>query len=170
MPEDPVKQEHFKRRLMATTNSLKKKQQQLQADQDLLAHRWTEVLAAKEHELEHLSKSYPKRRLLPHLEEEALKPHSPVYDAADRPLRGRAREAFQPKVQTTPRHHSVKNTKARGNTEDLRDILDNKAKITRSIYGTRTRAPTRDDDRRIGYTKNKSGRAEYSRQDSYELR
>ena len=28
----------------------------------------------------------------------------------------------------------------------------------------------RDDDRRTGYTKGKSGRAEYSRQDSYELR
>ena len=98
VPEDPVEQERFKRRLIATTNSLKKKQQQLQADQDLLADRWTEVLAAKEYELERPSKSYPKRRLLPHLEEEALKPHSPVYDAADRPLRGRAREAFQPKV------------------------------------------------------------------------
>ena len=48
--------------------------------------------------------------------------------------------------------------------------MDSKAKIARSIYGTRTRAPTRDDDRRIGYTKSKSGRAEYSRQDSYELR
>ena len=39
---------------MATTNSLKKKQQQLRADQDLLADRWTEVLAAEEHELERL--------------------------------------------------------------------------------------------------------------------
>ena len=48
--------------------------------------------------------------------------------------------------------------------------MDSKEKITRSIYETRTRAPTRDDDRRIGYTKSKSGRAEYSRQDSYELR
>ena len=27
VPEDPVEQEHFKRRLMATANSLKKKQQ-----------------------------------------------------------------------------------------------------------------------------------------------
>ena len=89
VPEDPVKQERFKRRLIATANSLKKKQQQqLQADQDLLADRWTEVLAAEEYELERPSKSYPKRRLLPRLEEEALKPHSPVYDAADRPLRG----------------------------------------------------------------------------------
>ena len=65
VPEDPVEQERFKRRLIATANSLKEKQQQLQADQDLLADRWTEVLAAEEYELEHPSKSYPKRRLLP---------------------------------------------------------------------------------------------------------
>ena len=88
MREDPIEQERFKRWLMATINCLKKKQQQLQADQDLLADRWTKVLADEEFELERPSKSYPKRRLLPHLEEEALKPHSPVYDAADRPLRG----------------------------------------------------------------------------------
>ena len=50
---------------MATANSLKKKQQQLRADQDLLADRWTEVLAAEEYELERPSKSYPKCRLLP---------------------------------------------------------------------------------------------------------
>ena len=88
MAEDPVEQERFKRRLMATSNSLKKKQQQLQADQDLLADRWTEVLAAEEYELERPSKRYPKCRLLPHLKEEALKPHVLVYDAADRPPRG----------------------------------------------------------------------------------
>ena len=52
VPEDPVEQDRFKRQRMATTNSLKKKQQHLQADQDLLADRWTEVLAAKEFELE----------------------------------------------------------------------------------------------------------------------
>ena len=52
VPEDPVEQERFKRRLMATRNSLKKKQQQLQSDEDLLADRWTEVLAAEEYELE----------------------------------------------------------------------------------------------------------------------
>ncbi len=34
VPEDPVKQERFKHRLMATAISLKKKQQQLRADQD----------------------------------------------------------------------------------------------------------------------------------------
>ena len=94
VPEDPVEQERFKRRLIATSKSLKKKQQQLQADQDLLADRWTEVLTAEEYELERPSKNFPKRRLLPHLEEEPLKPTSPVYDAADRPPHGRAKEAF----------------------------------------------------------------------------
>ena len=57
VPEDPVEQERFKHRLIATANSLKKKQQQLRADQDLLADRWTEVLAAEEYELEHPTKS-----------------------------------------------------------------------------------------------------------------
>ena len=103
MPEDPVEQERFKHRLIDTANSLKKKQQQLRADQDLLADRWTEVLAAEEHELERPTKSYPKRRLLPQLEEEALNPTLPAYDAADRPPRGRDRTAYQPKVQPTPR-------------------------------------------------------------------
>ena len=71
VPEDPIEQECFK-------------QQQLQADQELLADRWTEVLAAEEDKLERPSKSYPKCRLLPRLDEEA-------YDAADRPPRGRDR-------------------------------------------------------------------------------
>ena len=136
VPEDPVEQERFKRRLIAMANSLKKKQQQLQADQDLLADRWTEVLAAEEYKLERPSKSYPKCRLLPRLEEEALKPTSPAYDAADRPPRGRDREAFQPKTQPAPRRHSNKNDKARGNKLDLRDVLEDKAKHARSIYGS----------------------------------
>ena len=57
VPEDPVEQEHFKRRLIARANSLKKKQQQLRADKDLLADRWTEVLAAEEYELERPTKN-----------------------------------------------------------------------------------------------------------------
>ena len=120
MPEDPVEQERFKRRLMATASSLKKKQQQLRADQDLLADKWTEVLVAEEDELERPSKSYPKRMLLPQLEEEP-KPTSPAHDAADRPPRGRDREASRPSTQAAPRRRS-KNTKARENAPDLRDI------------------------------------------------
>ena len=119
VPEDPVEQERFKRRLISTAKSLKKKQQQLQADQDLLADRWTEVLAAEEYKLERPTKSYPKRRLLPQLEEEALKPTLPAYDAADRRPRVRDKVAYQAEVQPAPRRQSNKNTKARGNTQDL---------------------------------------------------
>ena len=36
VPEEPLEQERFKRQLIATSRSHKKKQQQLQADQDLL--------------------------------------------------------------------------------------------------------------------------------------
>ena len=126
MPEDPAKQERFKCQLIATANSLKKKQKQLQADQDLLADRWTEVLAAEEYKLERPSKSYPKCRLLPRLEEEAPKPTSPAYDAADRPPCGRDREAFQPKAQPAPRRHS--NKKAWGNTPAQQDVLEDKTK------------------------------------------
>ena len=148
VPEDPVEQERFKRRLIATANSLKKKQEQLQADKDLLADRWTEVLAAAEYKLERPSKSYPKCRLLPQLEEEAPKPTSPAYDAADRPPRRRDRETFQPKSQPAPRRHS--NKKAWRNTPDLRDVLEDKAKRARSIYGSRGHATMRDDNRHAG--------------------
>ena len=162
VPEDPVEQERFQRRLMATARSLKKKQQQLRADQDLLVDRWTEVLAAEEHKLERPSKSYPKRRLLPRLEEEAPKPTSPAHDAADRPPRGRDREASRPSTQAAPR------TKAREYAPDLRDMLEDKARQTRSIYGSRGRPTTRDDNRHAGY--GKYGQAEHNRQSSSELR
>ena len=76
VPEDPAEQERFKRRLIATARSLKKKQQQLQADQDLLIDRGTEVLAAEEYGLER--------------------------HAADRPPRGRDKTAYQPEYQPAP--------------------------------------------------------------------
>ena len=69
MPEEPVDQERFKRRLIASVRSLKKKQQQLQADQDHLNDRWTDVLAAEEYDLERLTKSYLERKLLPQFDD-----------------------------------------------------------------------------------------------------
>ena len=48
---------------IATARSLKKKKQQVQADQDLLNDRWTNVLAAEEYGLEHPTRSYPKCKL-----------------------------------------------------------------------------------------------------------
>ena len=95
MPEDPIEQECFKRRLIATARSLKQKQQQLQADQDLLNDRWTNVLAAEEYGLERPTKSYPKHKLLPQFDDEALEPVPSARNAADRPPRGRDKAATQ---------------------------------------------------------------------------
>ena len=133
VPEDPAEQERFKRRLIATARSLKKKQQQLQADQDLLTDRWTEVLTAKEYELER--------------------------PTADRPPRGRDKTAYQPEYQPAA---PCRFTMARGNTQDLRDKLGNAAGQPRSIYGSRGHAEAHDEDRHTGYTNSKSGRAEYN--------
>ena len=97
MPEEPLEQERFKRRLIATARSLKKKQQQLQADQDMLNDRWTNVLPAEEYDLERPTKSYPKRKLLPQFDNEALEPVPSAHNAADRPPRGRDKAATQAK-------------------------------------------------------------------------
>ena len=59
---------------------------------------------------------------------------------------------------------------ARGNKQDLRDILEINAVQPRLIYGSRGRATTHDDDRHVGYTNNKSGRAEHNRPDLVGLR
>ena len=94
MPEDPAEQERFKRRLIATARSLKKKQQQLQADQDLLTDRWTEVLAAEKYGREPPTNSYLKHTLLPQLEEEPVEPTLPAQDEAGRPPRCRDNMAY----------------------------------------------------------------------------
>ena len=88
VPKAPLEQERFKRQLIATARSLKKKKQQLQANQDLLIDRWTDVLAAEEYGLKCLAKSYSKRRLLPRFDEEAPEPIPPSRNA-ERPPRGR---------------------------------------------------------------------------------
>ena len=141
VPEDPVERERFKRRLIAIARSLKKKQQQLQADQDLLTDRWTEVLAAEEYGLER--------------------------HTADWPPRGRDKTAYQPEYQPAPPRQF---TTAWGNTQDLRDRLDNTAVQPRSIYGSRGRATAHDDDRHTRYTNSKSGRAEHNQPDLVGLR
>ena len=81
VPEAPKEQEHSKRQLIATARSMKKKQQQLQADQDLLIDRWTDILAAEEYGLKRPAKSYPKCRLLPQFDEEAPEHISPSRNA-----------------------------------------------------------------------------------------
>ena len=52
VPENQVEQVRFKRRLVAAARSLQRKQEQLKADKDLLADRWTKILATVKYELD----------------------------------------------------------------------------------------------------------------------
>ena len=81
--EEPLEQERFKRQLIGTARSLKNKKQRLQADQDLLNDKWTDVLAAEEYDLKRPTNSYPKRKLLPQFDEEVPEYIPPLYNAAD---------------------------------------------------------------------------------------
>ena len=105
---------------MATARSLKKKQQQLQADQDLLNDRWTNVLAAEEYGLERPTKSYPKRKLLPQFDDEALEPVPSARNAADRPRYGQDKAATQAEHQPVLPRRKGRDKTARGYTYDLR--------------------------------------------------
>ena len=67
-------------------------------------------------------------------------------------------------IQVAPRRRY---TKAWVNVPDLRDILEDKARQTRSIYGLRGRPTSHDDNRHAGY--DKYGQAEHNRQSSSEL-
>ena len=82
-----MEQERFKLQLIATAMILKKKQQQLQAEQDLLVDRWTDVLRAEEYGLKRPAKSYPKRKLLPQFDEEAPEKPIPPLRNTERPSR-----------------------------------------------------------------------------------
>ena len=106
MPEEPLEQERFKQQLIATARSLKRKQQQLQAEQDTLNDRWTQVLAAKEHGLERPTKSYPKRKLLPQFVTRRWSLYRQrIMRLTDHHVAGTKR---QPKPNTSPYYPAVK--------------------------------------------------------------
>ena len=169
VPEEPVDQERFKRRLIATARSLKKKQQQLQADQDLLNDRWTGVLAAEEYGLERPTKSYLKHKLLPQFNDEALELILSAHNAADRPQHGRDKAATQDEHQPILPHCKGRDKTARAYTYDLQQDLDSRARHTRSINGSRWCAPTCYDGNLFGRDKPNHTRAECRRRTPSEL-
>ena len=170
MPEEPLEQERFKRQLIATARSLKKKQQQLQADQDLLNDRWTNVWAAEEYGLDRPTKSYPKCKLLPQFDEEALEPvPSARKRLTDHHMAG-IKMAHQAEHQPVLPHRKGRDKTTRGYTYDLRQDLKNRTGQTRSIYGSRGRALTRDNGHLAGRDKHNHAWAENRRQTTSELR
>ena len=86
------------------------------------------------------TKSYPKRKLLSEFDNEAIAPIPPKNNTAhlpDRPPHGRDRAA---------------NDAAHKSVHDLREHLDKRAGMARSIYGSRKRAPTQDHGHQNDYT------------------
>ena len=125
---------------MATATSLKKQKQRLNAAQDTLNRRWKKVLDTEEkYGNDRQTKSYPKRKLLPEFDNEALDPiptKNTTADQPDRPPRGRDRAA---------------NDATHKSAHDLRELLDKKAGVARSIYGSTKRAPAQDQGRPNDY-------------------
>ena len=75
IPETHLEQEDLRRRLIATARILKKQKQRLKATQDTLNSRWNKVLDNEtKYGGSYHTNSYPKRKLLPEFDDEALEP------------------------------------------------------------------------------------------------
>ena len=104
---------------MATARSLKKQKQRLKAAQEKLSQRWNRVLDTEErYGDDHHTKSYPKRKLLPEFDDEAVPPKEYSTQKPDVPLHNHNRAAAD-------------------NAHDPREHLDKKTGAARSIYGSR---------------------------------
>ena len=111
---------------MAPARSLKKQKQRLKAAQDTLNRRWNKVLDTEEkYGDDRHTKSYPKRKLLPEFDDQAISPKNITASRPDQPLHDRDRAAADA-------------------AHDLRELLDKKASATRSIYGSIGHAPAQD--------------------------
>src|SRR4051812_42754992 len=91
-PDKPAEKKNLHKRLVATTHSLKKQKRKLKTAEDALRIRWSQVInSADKYGDSRRTKSYPKRKLLPEFDEEALEPsHSKSKKAtrSDRRPRG----------------------------------------------------------------------------------
>ena len=111
---------------MATARSLKKQKQRLKASQETLNRRWNNVLDIEERYVDDRhTKSYPKQKLLSEFDDKAVPPKNNTARRPDKPLHNCNRAA------TDAAH-------------DLRELLDKKAGVTRSIYGSKGHAPVQD--------------------------
>ena len=91
---------------------------------------------------------------------EPIPPACNAADGPDRPPRGRDRAATQDEHQPAPPRCRGRETAAPGYTYDLRQDLENRASQTRSIYGSRGRAPAREDGYQAWRDKHNHARAE----------
>ena len=112
--------------------SLKKQKQRLKVAQDMLNSKWNKVT---KYGGSYHKNSYPKRKLLSEFDDEALEPIQLKNKTANRP--------DQPPCD----HDRAANKVAHKSTHDLREDLRQKSSMTRSIYGSRKRAPAQNQNR-----------------------
>ena len=113
-----------------------------------------------------------KHRLIPQFDEKALEPIPSRYDCADeldRPPHERDKATTYSEHQLLPPRRRGKEVAAPGYTYDLCKDLDNRAGQVRLIYGSRGRAPTRDDGHQAWRDRNNLTRAKNRIQMSSEL-
>ena len=110
-----MERENLHRKLMATTRNLKRQKQRLKATQETLNRRWNKVLDTEErYGDDRHTKSYPKRKLLPEFDDEAVPPKNNTT-----------------RRQGVPLHNHNKSTTE--DAHDLREHLEKKAGAARSI-------------------------------------
>ena len=74
-PDTSPEHKNLHKRLVATPRSLTKQKRKLKTAEDALRMRWSKVLnTAGKYGNSHQTKSYPKRKLLPEFDEEAVEP------------------------------------------------------------------------------------------------
>lgn len=84
VPEEQLEQEHLHQRLISSARSLKKHKQRLKAAQDTLNDKWNAVLDTEEkYGGNRQTNSYPKHKLLPEFDEDAIMPIPPNNNTAD---------------------------------------------------------------------------------------
>ena len=74
-PDTSPEHKNLHKRLVATARSMKKQKRKLKTAEDALRMRWSKVLnTADKYGDSHQAKSYPKRKMLPEFDEEAVEP------------------------------------------------------------------------------------------------
>ena len=124
-----MEKNNLHQRLVATARNLKKQKRKLKTAEDALRIRWGKVLnTAHKYGDSHHTKSYPKRKLLPEFDEEALEPPQ-----------SKNKEATRSDRRTHDLHRAAKGA-ALNPARDPHKDSHQKDGPTRSIYGPRKQA------------------------------
>ena len=130
--DDLTSPEHMNlhKRLVATARSLKKQKRKLKTAEDALRMRWSKVLnSADKHGASHQTKSYPKRKLLPEFDEEALEPPQ-----------SKKKEAAWPDRRPDDRPRATKGATHKPAHDQHKDTRKKDYPV-RSIYGPKKKTP-----------------------------